>query len=62
MVPVHLPESLEMFKSKGIDLDVKIAKGGTGEMVKLLEDGEIDVAVALTEGLVAGALRQTAES
>lgn len=54
-VPLHLPSALANYASKaGVELNVRIAKGGTGEMVGLLESGEIDVAVALTEGIVAG--------
>jgi DNA-binding transcriptional LysR family regulator len=54
-LPLHLPASLEKFRADaGVDLNVRIAKGGTGEMVGLLESGEIDIAVALTEGLLAG--------
>ncbi|KAI9018157.1 hypothetical protein DFJ74DRAFT_634555 [Hyaloraphidium curvatum] len=60
-IPMQLAPNLAALRERGIELDVRIAKGGTGEMVGLLEREEIDIAVALTEGLVA-ALANNADS
>jgi ABC-type nitrate/sulfonate/bicarbonate transport system substrate-binding protein len=40
------------YKEKGINLRWKDYFGGTGEMSKALRDGEIDMAVILTEGII----------
>jgi len=40
------------YKAEGINLRWKDYYGGTGEMCKALRDGEIDLAVILTEGIV----------
>jgi sulfonate transport system substrate-binding protein len=41
-----------LFEAAGIDLEWMEYKGGTGAMSKALRDGEIDLAVMLTEGIV----------
>jgi ABC-type nitrate/sulfonate/bicarbonate transport system substrate-binding protein len=40
------------FKDQGINLRWKDYFGGTGQMCKALRDGEIDLAVILTEGII----------
>lgn len=40
------------FKKKGINLRWKDFYGGTGEMNQALRDGDIDIAVILTEGII----------
>ncbi|MGB3606996.1 MAG: substrate-binding domain-containing protein [Psychroserpens sp.] len=40
------------YKDKGINLRWKDYFGGTGEMNKALRDGDIDIAVILTEGII----------
>ncbi|MGB1308079.1 MAG: substrate-binding domain-containing protein [Oceanihabitans sp.] len=40
------------YKDKGINLRWKDYFGGTGQMCKALRDGEIDLAVILTEGII----------
>ena len=40
------------YKNKGINLRWKDYFGGTGEMTKALRNGEIDLAVILTEGII----------
>lgn len=40
------------YKEEGINLRWKDFYGGTGQMCKALRDGEIDIAVILTEGIV----------
>ena len=42
-----------LFEQEGINLDWKDYPGGTGAMVKDLRNGTLDVAVLLTEGIVA---------
>lgn len=43
----------EMFREAGVELDFQQMAGGTGAMVSALRSGSVDMAVALTEGLVA---------
>lgn len=40
------------YKAKGINLRWKDYYGGTGEMTKALRNGDIDIAVILTEGII----------
>lgn len=41
----------ELFSKEGIDLEWNTISGGTGEMIKLLQEQKLDLAVMLTEGL-----------
>ncbi|KAG5456995.1 MAG: hypothetical protein BJ554DRAFT_3108, partial [Olpidium bornovanus] len=58
-VPEHFSTVFDLaaknghFLRRGLEVDVVFCPGGTGEMTRLLVDGKIDVAAALTEGLVA---------
>jgi ABC-type nitrate/sulfonate/bicarbonate transport system substrate-binding protein len=56
-LPWHLGVESGAFAEAGIDLQWRDCPGGTGEMVKLLEDGELDLVVTLTEGSVAAIAR-----
>ncbi len=49
----HLAIEQGKFKTKGIEIDWIDVPGGTGAMCKMLRDGEIDIAIALTEGVIA---------
>ena len=41
------------FASHAIDIDWKDYGGGTGAMTKALREGELDIAILLTEGIIA---------
>ncbi len=49
----HLAIENGLFEEKGIEIQWRDVPGGTGAMCKLLRDGELDLAIALTEGVVA---------
>ncbi|KJE95699.1 hypothetical protein CAOG_06123 [Capsaspora owczarzaki ATCC 30864] len=51
--PFHLGMKDGTFARHGVTLDFVDCLGGTGEMTTKLNNGELDVAVALTEGLIA---------
>ena len=51
-LPWHLAIENGFFSKEDIDLNFQICKGGTGQMCKMLEDGDLDMAVLLTEGAV----------
>jgi len=51
-MPWHLSIENNEFQKQGIDLIWKDFAGGTGAMCKSLRNGEIDVAVLLTEGII----------
>ncbi|KAJ2851963.1 hypothetical protein IWW36_000736 [Coemansia brasiliensis] len=57
-VPEHFSAPLMYAVENGMFLDEKIelveCKLGTGDMVKRVVAGELDVAICVTEGLVAG--------
>jgi ABC-type nitrate/sulfonate/bicarbonate transport system substrate-binding protein len=49
----HLAIENGKFAEKGILIEWIDVPGGTGAMCKMLRDGEIDIAIALTEGVIA---------
>jgi len=51
-LPWHLAIEEGLFENQGIDLSFKVYPGGTGAMNKGLREGEIDMAIILTEGVV----------
>ncbi|MCB9246994.1 MAG: ABC transporter substrate-binding protein [Flavobacteriales bacterium] len=55
--PWRLAQRQGIFENIGIDLDWLEIKGGTGEMCSWLRTGDLDMAVVLTEGIVADIVR-----
>jgi len=53
MVPLHQGVAKGTFAKAGFEVEMVTAHGGSGEMIKWLEDGTVDMAIALTEALVA---------
>jgi ABC-type nitrate/sulfonate/bicarbonate transport system substrate-binding protein len=51
-LPIHLAIEKGEFQSRGVNVEWTTYKGGTGQMTKAFEDGEIDVCVLLTEGII----------
>ncbi len=56
-LPWHLAIEQGMFESAGIKVNWTDYPGGTGAMTKALRSGELDVAVLLTEGIVADIIK-----
>ncbi|MEZ4887411.1 MAG: substrate-binding domain-containing protein [Chitinophagales bacterium] len=56
-LPIHLAIEEESFSSKGIDLQWKTFKGGTGQMTTALREDKVDVCILLTEGIITDILR-----
>jgi ABC-type nitrate/sulfonate/bicarbonate transport system substrate-binding protein len=52
--PLFLAQERGFFRKEGVEIKLVECPGGTGEMTQKLQEGAIDVALALTEGLVAG--------
>ncbi|KAI7895540.1 uncharacterized protein EV154DRAFT_495214 [Mucor mucedo] len=52
--PLYVARDLGLFKDTGVNVELVLCPGGTGEMTSKLQDKSIDLAIALTEGLVAG--------
>ncbi|KAG2234404.1 hypothetical protein INT48_003631 [Thamnidium elegans] len=50
--PLYVARDLGFFKDTGVNVELVLC--GTGEMTSKLQDKSIDLAIALTEGLVAG--------
>lgn len=50
--PWHIATGKGQFSVIGVDVDWTDYPGGTGAMAKALNDGDLDVAVILTEGIV----------
>ncbi|KAI9209065.1 uncharacterized protein BJ171DRAFT_454760 [Polychytrium aggregatum] len=51
--PLYIAEAEKLFQNEGVEVQVVTCPGGTGEMIKFLKESQIDMAIALTEGLVA---------
>lgn len=56
-LPWQLSKEFGLFERKQIDLDWKFYSAGTGAMVSALRDGELDMAVLLTEGAVSSIIK-----
>jgi ABC-type nitrate/sulfonate/bicarbonate transport system substrate-binding protein len=54
-LPWQLAAERDIFTSEDIDLAWTVYAGGTGAMTKALANGELDIAVLLTEGFIAAA-------
>ncbi|KAF9436785.1 hypothetical protein BGZ76_002969 [Entomortierella beljakovae] len=52
--PLHMAVELGFFEKEGVVVERVCCPSGTGEMTAKLIDGSLDVAIALTEGLLAG--------
>ncbi|KAG0315228.1 hypothetical protein BGZ99_007596 [Dissophora globulifera] len=52
--PLHIAAELGFFEKEGVVVELICCPSGTGEMTAKLIDGSLDVAIALTEGLLAG--------
>ncbi|KNC97565.1 uncharacterized protein SPPG_07038 [Spizellomyces punctatus DAOM BR117] len=59
--PVYQAVANELFGQHGLDVEIISCPGGTGEMVNMLNTGQLDVAIALTEGLVASLVNTDAQ-
>jgi sulfonate transport system substrate-binding protein len=51
-IPFTVGVTEKIFEKNGVDVDIMEYPRGTGSMVKALADDHIDIAIALTEGLV----------
>ena len=56
-LPWHLAMASDEFADAGVEVEWKVQRSGTGQMMANLADGEIDVAVALTDGAIAAIAR-----
>jgi sulfonate transport system substrate-binding protein len=53
-IPLHQGVKNGVFKDLGIDVVIKEYTRGTGSMCKALRKKKVEVAIALTEGLISG--------
>ncbi len=51
-LPVHLAAEQGQFDSRGVDLQWTTYKGGTGQMCRAMREGEVDMCILLTEGII----------
>lgn len=56
-LPIHLAKEAGAFSKRGIDLEWTDFGGGTGQMTKALRDGEVDMCILLTEGVIADIIK-----
>ncbi|CEP19261.1 hypothetical protein [Parasitella parasitica] len=52
--PLYIARDNGLFKETNVNVELVLCPGGTGEMTSKLQEGSLDLAIALTEGLVAG--------
>ena len=52
-LPWHLAKDQTLFAQRGLAIDWTDFKGGTGAMCKALREDEVDIAIVLTEGIIA---------
>ena len=53
-IPIHLANSLRIFEKHNVKVEMKIVPEGTGKMLSMLEDGEVDLALTVTDGFIVG--------
>ncbi|MFT5384910.1 MAG: sulfonate transport system substrate-binding protein, partial [Saprospiraceae bacterium] len=51
-LPIHLAREQKLFETRGVSVEWTTYKGGTGQMIKAMADGEIDLCILLTEGIL----------
>lgn len=51
-LPIHLAVERGQFQQRGINIEWTVFKGGTGQMTRALRNGEVDVCILLTEGII----------
>lgn len=51
-LPWHLAIEGQRFETRGIQVEWTTFKGGTGQMTRALRDGQIDMCILLTEGII----------
>lgn len=51
-LPIHLAHERGEFSSRSVNMEWTTFKGGTGQMTRALRDGEVDMCVLLTEGII----------
>lgn len=56
-LPIHLAIENGMFASRGLEVEWIDFPGGTGQMTKALREGEVDVCILLTEGMIADIIK-----
>lgn len=56
-LPIHLAIEDGRFAKRQVDIQWTTFKGGTGQMTRALRDGEVDLCVLLTEGVITDIIR-----
>ena len=53
-IPIRIALERGLFQKWGLDVEYRLVPEGTGKMLDLLEKGELDVALTVTDGFIAG--------
>lgn len=56
-LPIHLARERGDFNNLGINIEWTTFRGGTGQMTKALRNGEVDMCILLTEGIITDIIR-----
>lgn len=51
-LPIHLAKERGQFQKRGVNMEWTTFRGGTGQMTRALRDGDIDLCILLTEGII----------
>lgn len=51
-LPIHLAAEKKQFQKRGVEIEWTTMKGGTGQMTRALREGEVDMCILLTEGII----------
>jgi len=61
-LPLHMGIEKKMFEDRGIKAEIIEHPKGTGSMVQSLKEGKVEIAIALTEGLIADKMKRGEEA
>jgi sulfonate transport system substrate-binding protein len=56
-LPIQLAHERGEFRERGVEMEWTTFKGGTGQMNQALRNGEIDLCILLTEGIITDIIR-----
>lgn len=53
-LPIQLCIEQQIFVEFGLDIEYRIVPEGTGKLIELVESGEVDIAIMVTDGFIVG--------
>lgn len=53
-LPIVLAIEVNLFIQHGVDVEYRVVAEGTGKMLDLIDNGEVDLALCVTDAFIAG--------